>query len=69
MMPPTKQNQIAVIAESLGLPSLEIKISNPLDTYEVVIWKIKTALDAAYEAGYRAGVGAKRAVSGSRRGK
>jgi len=53
-MMPTKEKQIAVIAEAFGLPCIEIQFSDPLDTYEVAVWKIKAALDSAYEAGYQA---------------
>ena len=50
----TKQDQIAMIALALGFPSLETQNSDSLDFHEVAVWKIKAALDTAYEAGYQA---------------
>jgi hypothetical protein len=52
-----KDLQIAQIALALGFPSLDTP-PDPSDFHKVEVWKLKTALDTAYEAGYRAGVSA-----------
>jgi hypothetical protein len=57
--PMTKQDQIAQIALALGFPSLDMQDKHAaLESHEVTIWKLKTALETAYEAGYEAGVSA-----------
>jgi hypothetical protein len=45
---------VLAAANHLGLDSLETRNSDSLDFSEHAVWQIKTALEAAYRAGYAA---------------
>jgi hypothetical protein len=40
-----------IAASNLGLATLETKDSDAADFHDLAVWNIKTALEAAYEAG------------------
>ena len=43
---------LAVIAEKiLNIPTLEVRMQDSLDFYEVAVWEVKAALEAAYQVG------------------
>ncbi len=41
--------------EHLGVQTLETRNSDSLDFADVAVWALKSALEAAYHAGYQAG--------------
>ncbi len=52
----TKRDQRleAIARTMLDIPTLETRKSDSLDFHEVSVWDLKTALEAAYEAGRKA---------------
>lgn len=61
MKKPTEQainNALENIAKDVGhLDTLETRMSDRLDFYDMSVWTIKNLMREAYEAGYKAGVG------------
>lgn len=54
--PPTKDEIFTLIAQChLNIETLETRKSDGLDFHDVAVWCIKDALDAAFEAGRKAG--------------
>ena len=50
--PTTQQHAILAIAQKvLGLETLETRYSDGLDFHDMAVWRIKEALEAAFEAG------------------
>lgn len=49
--------QIAKAA--LGIDTLETQRSDRLDFHDVAVWRLKAALEAAYQAGQQAAVGSR----------
>lgn len=48
----TKTQELQKIAEKhLGLETLEDRCSDGLDFHDLAVWSIRSALDAAFEAG------------------
>jgi hypothetical protein len=53
-----REAEILAIAEKLlGLKTLEPRHSDDLDFYNHSVWQVREALEAAYDAGYRAAGG------------
>lgn len=54
---PTKAELISLIAEKhLRIETLETRNADGLDFHDVAVWSIKDALEAAFEAGRKAGI-------------
>jgi hypothetical protein len=52
----TKDELFTLIAQRhLNIETLETRKSDGLDFHDVAVWSIKDALDAAFEAGRKAG--------------
>lgn len=48
----TRAESLAIIArKTLGVHTLETRRSDSLDFYDLAVWSISSALEAAYEAG------------------
>lgn len=47
----------AIAKEHLSIETLETRRSDSLDFHDVSVWGVCAALEAAYQAGFRAGVG------------
>ncbi|KGQ36060.1 hypothetical protein N8E87_05030 [Avibacterium paragallinarum] len=60
MKKPTEKainNVLETIAKEVGdIETLETRMSDHLDFYDMGVWNIKRLMRAAYEAGYKAGV-------------
>jgi hypothetical protein len=53
-----RETEILAIANRLlGLKTLEPRHSHDLDFYDHCVWQVREALEAAYDAGYRAAGG------------
>ena len=53
--PTTKGELFTLIAQRhLGVETLETRNSDSLDFYDIAVWSIKDALDAAFESGRKA---------------
>lgn len=48
---------LSIAKRLLGLKSFEPRNSDDLDFYDHSVWQIREALEAAYDAGYRAAGG------------
>ena len=46
-----RESEIARIAKSIGVDTLETRRMDSLDFHSLAVWSIKDALEAAYEAG------------------
>lgn len=44
-----------IAQKKLGIPTLETRGSDSLDFYDVAVWQVRDALQAAYEGGFSAG--------------
>jgi hypothetical protein len=44
----------AIAKEHLGIPTLETRRTDRLDFHDVAVWKIRTAFNAAFDAGAKA---------------
>ncbi|WP_017806893.1 DUF6900 domain-containing protein [Avibacterium paragallinarum] len=60
MKKPTEKainNVLETIAKEVGdIETLETRMSDHLDFYDMGVWNIKRLMRAAYEAGYKAGI-------------
>jgi hypothetical protein len=53
---PTKDELFSLIAERhLNIETLETRNADGLDFHDLAVWSLKDALDAAFEAGRKAG--------------
>lgn len=52
LIPSEVSDELAAIAEKiLDIPTLESRTRDSLDFYEVAVWEVKAALEAAYLVG------------------
>jgi len=53
-----RNREIRAIAERVfKLTTLETRKSNRLDFHDIAVWRVREALEAAYEAGFKAAGG------------
>lgn len=58
MSSPNRCEKIREIAKKLlGLKTLEPRNSDQLDFYDLSVWQVREALEAAYDAGFKAAGG------------